>query len=100
MLPPQSKEAGATGLVFQDPVARPFSALNVPQEAPHRLLDVLVDDAGTRGVVAVLGGIANRVTHVAQATLVDQVGDQLHPVPPLEVPHLPWRSSLSQSPHA
>src|SRR5690348_6136757 len=96
MLPSQSKEARATGLVLQDPIARPFSALDVPQEVPHRRLDVLVDDAWTGGVVAILGGIANRIAHVAQATLVDQVGDQLELVAAFKVRQLRWVSRLDQ----
>ena len=38
--------------------------------------------------VAVLGGVADRVAHVGDAALVDQVDDQLHLVQALEVRHL------------
>ncbi len=43
------------------------------------------DDAWAGGVVAVLGGVADRVAHVVQAAAIHQVDDQLQLVQALEV---------------
>ena len=46
--------------------------------------------------VAVLGRVADRVAHVGDAALVDQVDDQLHLVQALEVRHLGRVAGLDQ----
>jgi hypothetical protein len=42
---------------------------------------------GPGDVFAVLGGVGDRVVHVGDAALVDQVDDQLHLVQALEIGH-------------
>ena len=54
------------------------------------------DDLGPAVVVAVLGGVADRVAHVAQAALVDQVHDQLELVQALEIGDLRLIAGLDQ----
>src|SRR5258707_4640302 len=46
---------------------------------------MLVDDAWARDIVAKFGSIADRVAHIAHATLVHQVYDEFHLVHALEV---------------
>ena len=51
---------------------------------------------GPGHVLAVLGGVGDRVVHVGDAALVDQVDDQLHLVQALEVGHLRRVAGLHQ----
>ena len=60
------------------------------------LARALVDDLRPGGVLAVLGVVGDRVVHVADAALVDQVDDQLELVQALEVRHLRRVAGLDQ----
>ena len=79
------QELVAAGFVFVDPLAREFAGLDFGQDLLHLGAHMLVDDARAAGVIAVLGGIGNRVTHVAQAAFLDQVDDQLELVQAFEI---------------
>src|SRR5439155_22111868 len=57
---------------------------------------LLADDAPAARHVAVLGGVADRVAHVGDAALVDEVDDQLHLVQALEIRHLGRVPGLDQ----
>ena len=63
---------------------------------PHGLPGLLGDDSRPGGVVAVLGGVADRVAHVVQAAAVDQVDDQLQLVQALEVGDLRLVAGVDQ----
>src|SRR5437879_583800 len=71
--------------VFGDPALGVRAVLDVLQDFAHLLAHARVDDPRADGVVAVLGGVAHRVAHVAEAALVDEVDDELHLVHALEV---------------
>src|SRR5690242_13618089 len=79
------QELFAAGLVFFDPLAGKFSGLDFRQDLFHFGSRLFVDDARTSRVVAVLRGIGDGITHVAQAAFLDQVYDQLQFVETLEV---------------
>ena len=66
---------------------RRLAVLNLLQSGFHALLGAGVDDLRAGVVVAELGGVRDRVAHVAQAALHHQVNDQLHFVQALEVGH-------------
>ena len=46
------------------------------------------DDPGAGHVIAVFGGIGDRVAHVGDAAFIDQIDDQLDLVAALEIGHL------------
>ena len=49
------------------------------------LLCVLGDDLGTGNIVAVLGGVGDRIPHPGKPALVDQINDQLHLMDALKI---------------
>ena len=59
-------------------------------------LACVVDDARPGDVVAVLGGVADRVAHVAEAAAVHEVDDELELVQALEVRDLRLVARLDQ----
>ncbi len=63
--------------ILSHPLPRKAAVFDSRQYLLHSLANVLVDDLGAAGVVAVLGGIADRVAHVAKPALVDEVHDKL-----------------------
>src|SRR6185369_866649 len=59
-------EVLAAALGFVDPLAGERAVLHFLEDLFHFLFGFFGDDARTAGVVAVLGGIAHTVTHVAE----------------------------------
>src|SRR5580658_8263745 len=72
-----SQEVLASAAVFGKPGAREFHALDLAQDLLHLGTSLRVDDARATRVVAILSRIGNRITHVAEAALINQVDDQL-----------------------
>ena len=64
--------------------------------ALHRGAGLVGDHARAARVVAVLGGVRDRVAHVGEPALVDQVDDQLDLVQALEIGHLGRVAGLDQ----
>src|SRR5918996_1038135 len=89
-------EVGPALVVLVDPFAGEGARLDLGQDAAHLGLDPVVDDAGPAGVVAVLGGVRDRVAHAGKAALVHQVDDQLELVQAFEVGHLGLVAGLDQ----
>src|SRR5437763_3341992 len=81
-------EVGTAVLVLGDPLVGEASVLDLVEDAAHLGLGLLVHDAGTSGVVAVLGGVRDREVHARDAVLVHEVHDQLQLVQALEVRRL------------
>src|SRR5665213_646782 len=71
------EETVASGFIFRNPLFRKFTRLNLGQNALHLGAGLIVDDARSACVIAVLGGIRNREAHVIEAALVDQIDNQL-----------------------
>src|SRR5437762_9185192 len=60
----QCLEARLAGGVFQHPFARETAGLDVGEDLLHLDADMLVDDSRGAGVIAILGGIRNRVSYI------------------------------------
>src|SRR5690606_15757586 len=73
-----SHERLTAGLVLRDPFTSEGAVLDPGEDLRHRLLGFGGDDLRTGVVVAPLGGVGNDFAHVGQATLVDEVHDELH----------------------
>src|ERR1035437_3175252 len=65
------------GCVLGDPLSGEFAGLDFGEDFFHFGAGLIVDDARAAGVVAVFGGVADAVTHVAEAAFLDEVHDQL-----------------------
>src|SRR5207249_10279270 len=76
------------GLVFQHPLAGKSSTLDLLQNFPHLLFGLIRDDPRPPRHVTVLGGGADRVTHIGDPAFVDQIHDQFDLVQTLKVGHL------------
>src|SRR5215208_1223486 len=75
-------------LVLQNPVAGELAALDVRKDLAHPLPNALVYDLRPGGVVTILGGVRDRVPHLGEATLVDEVQYKLQLVNALVVREL------------
>src|SRR6202140_846782 len=73
-----SGEAGAAGLVFQNPACGKGAILDFVQDMAHGVARALVNDARARDVITKFGGVADGVAHVAHSALVHQVYNQFH----------------------
>src|ERR671914_179259 len=82
------QEASPTGSVLQDPLLRELPALYFREYLAHALLHALIYQLRTGGVVAVLGGVRDRVAHPGEPALVDEVHDELELVDALVVREL------------
>src|SRR5499426_1677328 len=93
-------QAGENGLArfgLGHPLVGELSRLNLGQNLPHLLFDFGADDAFAARQVAVLGGVRDRIAHVRDAALIEQVDDQLHLVQAFEIGHLRRVARLDQS---
>ena len=92
-----ARKLGAVGLVLEHPLARELAASGSRARiffiSASRLV---VDDPRPARVVAVLRGVGDRVAHVGEPALVEQVDDQLHLVHALEVGDLGLVAGLDQ----
>src|SRR5437867_659851 len=93
---PELAEVRQAAAVLGDPLVGELARLDVGEDRLHRLARLVADDALAARHVAVLGGVADRVAHVGNPALVDQVDDQLHLVEALEVRHLGRVAGLDQ----
>src|SRR5581483_5421743 len=89
-------EPRAPGFVLAKPLARVGAVLDLFEHLAHSLAGLLGDDLGTASVIAVLGGIADRVTHVVEAATINEINDQLELVQALEIGDLRLVASLDQ----
>src|SRR5512140_2811917 len=78
-------EVRAAGAVLGDPVLGVDALLDLLEDLLHLLARRLRHDARARGVVAVLGRVADRVAHVVPAAAVHEIDDELELVKALEV---------------
>src|SRR3954451_11386532 len=81
---------------LRDPVARKRAVADAAEYRAHVLAHVLVDDVRADRVRAVLGGVGDRVVHPLDATLPDQVDDQLQLVQALVVRDLGLVAGLDE----
>ena len=71
-----------------DPLLGELARLDLFEHRLHRRFGLIVDDARSARVVAVLGGVADALAHALDAFFVHQVDDELELVQALEVRHL------------
>src|SRR3990172_4686072 len=81
----KSEEVREALLGLGDPLLGELPALDLVEDPLHLGADLAVDHARASRVVAVLGGVGDRVPHPAHPALVHQVDDQLQLVEALEV---------------
>src|ERR1019366_3297511 len=79
------EELVAAGLVLGDPLPGKFAGLDFGEDLFHFGARLLVHDARAAGVVAVFGGVADTVAHVAEAAFLNEVDDEFEFVETLEV---------------
>ncbi|HET9387630.1 MAG TPA: hypothetical protein VFO67_21020 [Gemmatimonadales bacterium] len=84
----QLVEPGSAGPGLRDPLFGKCAAADVRQQALHFLTHGGRDDALTPGQITILGGVADRMPHEAEAAPIDQIDDQLQLVETFEVRHL------------
>jgi hypothetical protein len=83
-----ARKLDPAGLVLQHPLLGPLARLDVREDAAHPLLYRVVYYLRPGRVVAVLGGVRDRVPHPGQPALVDQIHDELELVYALVVGEL------------
>src|ERR1019366_3629307 len=91
------KEFVAAGFVLVDPLFGAFAGLDFGEDLLHFGASLSVDDARAAGVVAVFGGVADAVAHVAEAAFLDEVHDEFEFVEALEVGDLGGVAGFDQS---
>ena len=70
--------------------------MDLGQDLLHARLGIGVDDPGAAHEITVLGGIRNRVPHIGNAILIDEINDELDLVNALEIRHLRRIARLHQ----
>ena len=82
-------EKAFSAFAFAHPFVGKFAALDLAEDLFHLRLGLFIDDpsAPRDQVAIVFSRIGNRVTHVADATLVEKVDDELHLVQAFEICH-------------
>src|SRR6266851_2897440 len=90
------EEFVAAGFIFGDPLFGEFAGLDFGEDLFHFGAGLIVDDARAASVVAVFGGVADAVAHVAQAAFLDEVDDEFEFVEALEVGYLGGVSGFDQ----
>ena len=94
--PPHGLEARLAGGAFAHPLADETPRLDVVEGLFHAFFHAFVDDPGAGGVIAVFSRVGDRIAHVGDAALVDQVDDQLDLVHAFEIGHFRRVAGLDQ----
>ena len=81
----RGQEIRAARFVFRDPFLSKAAVADFGEDLAHFFARFLRDDARAGGVVAVFGGVADGIAHVAEAAAIDEVDDKLEFVHALEV---------------
>ena len=82
--------------VLEHPFLGEPSRLNIIENLAHARLYTRVNDARTTGIVTIFGSISNRVPHVGDAALVNEVDNELDLVETLEIGHFRCVTGLDQ----
>src|SRR5262249_46821439 len=82
--------------VFRNPLPGECAVLDLLEDLFHRRTDMLVDNARTTGIVAVLGRVTDRVAHVAEPALIEEVDNELELMQTLEIRDLRLISGFDQ----
>src|SRR3954452_1848172 len=95
-LAPEGSEARPPSILLRDQLTGERAVADVLEHLLHRGLHVVVDEHLAASQVAVLGDVGDRMSHVREAALVDQVDDQLHLVDALVVGDLGLVAGLDE----
>src|SRR5215813_8761861 len=79
------KEVRAASFVFGNPFLCEAAVANFCEKLLHFVASLLCDDARAGGVIAMLGGVTDGITHVAEAAAIDEINDQLQFVEAFEI---------------
>ena len=93
---PSSLKERCASLVFQHPIARKATILDMLEHALHFCLRFGRDDAWTGDIFTIFSGVGDRVIHVGNTTFIDQIHDQLHLVQALKISHFRRIAGLDQ----
>src|SRR5262245_18164762 len=93
---PARKQRRRAGAVLGNELLGVLARLDAVQHFLHALARALVDDLGTRHVLAVFGVVGDGVVHGADAALVHEIHDELELVQALEVRHFGGVARLDQ----
>src|ERR1700674_4165151 len=74
---PRWQKVGTAFFVFLNPFFGEAAVADFGENLAHFLAGLLGDDPWARGVVSLFGSVADRIAHVAEATTIDQVDNQL-----------------------
>src|SRR6266446_5693680 len=72
----RGQEVGAALFIFFDPGLCETAAADFREDFAHLFPRLLGDDARSGGIIALLGSIADGITHVAEAPAENQVNDE------------------------
>src|SRR3569833_680478 len=86
----------AAGGAFLDPLLGELARLHFLQNLAHDVLDAVVDDSLTTSEVAVLGGVADELVHLGEASFMEKVDDELQLMEALVVRDLRLIAGLDQ----
>src|SRR5260370_417651 len=84
----RGEEVGAALFIFFDPGFRKAAVADLRKDLAHFFSRLLGDDARSSGIITLFGSITDGVAHVAEATTVNQVDDQLELMEAFEVGNL------------
>src|SRR5712692_6633322 len=79
------QEIGAALFIFLDPGFCETAVADLREDLAHLFSRLFGDDARSGGIITLLGGIADGVTHVAEPAAVNQVDDELELVEAFEI---------------
>src|SRR5260370_6079374 len=71
------QEFVTSALVLVNPLFSELAGLNLRQDLFHLVARLLVDDARSARIIAVLRRVRNRIAHIAEAALVNKIDNQL-----------------------
>src|SRR3569833_2912623 len=86
----------AAGGAFLDPLLGELARLHFLQNLAHDVLDAVVDDSRTTSEVTVLGGVADELVHLGEASFMEKVDDELQLMEALVVRDLRLIAGLDQ----
>src|SRR5437016_10334354 len=66
-------EVRPSRFIFRYPLLRECTVLNLCQDLLHRFADAGIDDSRTTRVVAVFGCVADRITQITPAALIERI---------------------------
>src|SRR5260370_26313993 len=92
----RAEEIGAALFVFFNPFFGEAAVANLRENFAHFLARFLGDDSRSGGIVALLGGVAHGIAHIAEAAAINQIDDVFQFVEALEISDFALIAGLDQ----